>query len=42
MVKDTAAVGYRLRVLHYYDDKNNNKWVDSLHDLLSKNKIRML
>ena len=24
---DALAVFYRLRILHYYDDKNNRKWV---------------
>ncbi|HSW98159.1 MAG TPA: glycosyltransferase [Candidatus Saccharimonadales bacterium] len=26
MLWDTMAVFYRLRILHYYDDKNNRKW----------------
>lgn len=25
--KDTLAVFYRLRILHYYDDKNKRKWI---------------
>ena len=24
---DTVAVYYRLRILHYYDDKNNKNWI---------------
>jgi len=27
MLWDTAAVFYRLRILHYYDDKNRNNWI---------------
>jgi glycosyltransferase involved in cell wall biosynthesis len=27
MLWDTAAVFYRLRILHYYDDKNKNNWI---------------
>jgi glycosyltransferase involved in cell wall biosynthesis len=27
MLKDTAAVFYRLRILHYYDDKNRKNWI---------------
>jgi hypothetical protein len=27
MVMDTIAVFYRLRILHYYDDESNRKWV---------------
>jgi glycosyltransferase involved in cell wall biosynthesis len=27
MVWDTAAVFYRLRILHYYDDRNRSKWI---------------
>lgn len=27
MLWDTAAVFYRLKVLHYYDDKNRKKWL---------------
>jgi len=42
MFRDTIAVGYRLRILRYYDDSNHKKWGDSLHDLLNKRVIRML
>ena len=34
MLKDTLAVGYRLKIIRYYDDKNQKKWVESLYDLL--------
>lgn len=27
MLRDTLAVFYRLRILHYYDDKNMNNWI---------------
>lgn len=27
MLQDTAAVFYRLRILHYYDDKNRKNWI---------------
>jgi glycosyltransferase involved in cell wall biosynthesis len=27
MLWDTAAVFYRLKILHYYDDKNSNNWI---------------
>jgi glycosyltransferase involved in cell wall biosynthesis len=27
MAQDTAAVFYRLRLLHYYDDKNKKNWI---------------
>lgn len=27
MIKDTLAVFYRLKILHYYDDGNERKWV---------------
>ena len=27
MLKDTAAVFYRLRILHYYDTKNRKNWI---------------
>ncbi len=27
MLKDTLAIFYRLRILHYYSDKNKRKWV---------------
>jgi len=28
MAWDTAAVFYRLKILHYYDDKNRNNWIN--------------
>ncbi|MFH1407528.1 MAG: hypothetical protein ABIG91_00620, partial [Patescibacteria group bacterium] len=27
MAWDTLAVFYRLRILHYYDDKNKKNWI---------------
>jgi len=28
MAWDTAAVFYRLKILHYYDEKNNKNWLN--------------
>lgn len=35
MIKDTLAVFYRMKILHYYDDHNKHKWSNSLYDLIS-------
>jgi hypothetical protein len=37
MLWDTAAVFYRLRILHYYDDKNKNNWITPNYLVFSKN-----
>lgn len=34
MVWDTLAISYRLKILHYYDDKNHLYWAESLYDLI--------
>ncbi|OGM21215.1 hypothetical protein A2955_03970 [Candidatus Woesebacteria bacterium RIFCSPLOWO2_01_FULL_37_19] len=39
MFWDTAAVFYRLRILHYYDDKNREKWITP--NYLTLNPVRL-
>lgn len=36
MLKDTSAVFYRLRILHYYDSKNRKKWITPEYLTLQK------
>jgi glycosyltransferase involved in cell wall biosynthesis len=38
MLWDTAAVFYRLRILHYYDDKNKNNWITENYLTFKSNK----
>ena len=30
-LRDTLAIIYRLRILHYYDDANRKNWIPNIH-----------